>query len=113
MNCQNINRDTILIGHSAGAGFILKYLALHQNLKVRQVILVAPWIDTGMVNSFGFFKSFKMSDDILKQELMLKAQKELNFEKDDVLCIFEDRSKVVKMLEDNILVNGNKVKSKR
>ena len=39
-------------------------------------------------------------DDILKQELMLKAQKELNFEKDDVLCIFEDRSKVVKMWRD-------------
>lgn len=40
------------------------------------------------------------SDDILKQELMKKAQKELNFDKDDVLCIFDDRSKVVEMWRD-------------
>lgn len=39
-------------------------------------------------------------DDILKQELMLKAQKELNFKKEDVLCIFDDRTKVVKMWRD-------------
>ena len=40
------------------------------------------------------------SDDILKKELMLQAQKEMNFTKEDVLCIFEDRSKVVKMWRD-------------
>ena len=39
-------------------------------------------------------------DDILKQELMKKAQEELNFGKDDVLCIFDDRTKVVKMWRD-------------
>ena len=40
------------------------------------------------------------SDDILKKELMLQAQKEMNFTKEDVLCIFEDRNKVVKMWRD-------------
>ena len=56
MNRQKIDSDTILIGHSAGGGFILKYMALHPELKVRQILLVAPWIDTGHVNSF--YKNF-------------------------------------------------------
>ena len=58
MNGQKIDSDTILIGHSAGGGFILKYMALHPELKVRQILLVAPWVDTGHVNSF--YKNFDM-----------------------------------------------------
>ena len=56
MDSQKIDSDTILIGHSAGAGFILKYMALHPELKVKQILLVAPWIDTGGANPFGFYK---------------------------------------------------------
>ncbi len=62
MNSQKINSDTILIGHSAGAGFILKYMALHPELKVKQILLVAPWIDTGGANPFGFYKDFDMKN---------------------------------------------------
>ncbi|MCL2748621.1 MAG: alpha/beta hydrolase [Alphaproteobacteria bacterium] len=40
-----INEDTLLIGHSCGAGFWLKYLSLNPQIKVGQLILVAPWID--------------------------------------------------------------------
>jgi predicted alpha/beta hydrolase family esterase len=39
-----LNEDTILIGHSCGAAFILRYLS-ENNVKVGKVILVAPWID--------------------------------------------------------------------
>jgi hypothetical protein len=50
-----INPETILVGHSCGAGFIVRYLSENQ-VKVGKVILVAPWIDpvkslkTGMFN---------------------------------------------------------------
>lgn len=36
-------------------------------------------------------------DDQLKAKLMLDAQKEMNFKPEDVLCIFDDRNKVVNM----------------
>src|SRR3989344_7820689 len=38
------DEETILIGHSCGAGFIVRYLS-ENNIKVGKVVLVAPWID--------------------------------------------------------------------
>ena len=66
MNFQDINPDTVLIGHSAGGGFVLKYLSMHPELKVRQAILVAPWIDTENSQPNGFYKDLKM-DNIMAQ----------------------------------------------
>ncbi len=67
MDYQDINDDTILIGHSAGGGFVLKYLATHPELKIRQAILVAPWIDTENEQPNGFYKGFDLNNDIIKQ----------------------------------------------
>lgn len=67
MDFQDINADTVLIGHSAGGGFVLKYLAKHPELKIRQSILVAPWIDTLNEQPFGFYKDFDLNDDIVNQ----------------------------------------------
>ncbi len=39
-----LDTETILIGHSCGAGFIVRYLSEH-DIHVGKVILVAPWID--------------------------------------------------------------------
>jgi len=35
--------DTILVGHSTGAGFLVRYLSEHPDLKVGRVVLVAPF----------------------------------------------------------------------
>jgi predicted alpha/beta hydrolase family esterase len=35
--------DTILVGHSCGGGFLVRYLSENKNLKVGKVVLVAPW----------------------------------------------------------------------
>ena len=67
MDFQDINEKTTLIGHSAGGGFVLKYLAKHPNLKVKQVILVAPWIDTDNFQPNGFYKDFDLNNDIINQ----------------------------------------------
>lgn len=48
---------SIIIGHSAGAGFMIKYLQQHR-LKLDKLILVAPWLDPG-----------KEFDDFLQTEL--------------------------------------------
>jgi pimeloyl-ACP methyl ester carboxylesterase len=64
MDFQDINNDTTLIGHSAGGGFILKYMSQHPELKVRQVVLVAPWIDPNNFQPFGFYKDFDLNNNI-------------------------------------------------
>lgn len=40
-----ITPETILIGHSAGGGFLLKYLSKNPEIHFKQLVLVAPWID--------------------------------------------------------------------
>lgn len=38
----DITPDTILVGHSCGAGFIVRWLSEHTEVKVGKVVLVAP-----------------------------------------------------------------------
>ncbi|MCL2439365.1 MAG: alpha/beta hydrolase [Alphaproteobacteria bacterium] len=40
-----LDEDTRLVGHSCGAGFLLKYLSERPEIRVRHLVLVAPWID--------------------------------------------------------------------
>ncbi len=56
-----IGPETILVGHSCGGGFWVKYLSLHEDLKVGRVVLVAPslglsWGDGGE----HFFSNFEL-----------------------------------------------------
>lgn len=39
-----IKNDTILVGHSCGAGFLVRYLS-ENKINAGNVILVAPWLD--------------------------------------------------------------------
>jgi predicted alpha/beta hydrolase family esterase len=40
-----VNEDTMLVGHSCGGGFLIRWLSENKNLKVGKVALVAPWLD--------------------------------------------------------------------
>lgn len=42
---QDMNDETILIGHSCGGGLVVKYLSENPDIKIGHLILVAPWID--------------------------------------------------------------------
>lgn len=58
--CHEVERfdiasDTILVGHSAGGGFWLKYLSQHPDLQVDKVILVGPWLDPNKSLAEDFF----------------------------------------------------------
>lgn len=70
-----INEETILIGHSCGAGFLVRWLS-ENKVKVGKVFLVAPWIDPDHQEreSVGDFFDFKI-DESLKSRT-------------DDLCIF-------------------------
>jgi pimeloyl-ACP methyl ester carboxylesterase len=97
MNKQDINEDTVLIGHSAGGGFVLKYLSKHPELKVHQVILVAPWIDAEDFQPFGFYKDFKLNNDIVAQS---KQGIDLMFSDDDMPHIQSSFDKIIKNIPD-------------
>lgn len=54
--------ETVLVGHSCGAGFIVQWLSEHKDVSVGKVILVAPWLgpisndETGSKPIGGFFE---------------------------------------------------------
>ena len=60
-----IDKDTILIGHSCGAGFLVRWLS-ENNLEVGKVALVAPWIDPSKELKNDFF-NFEIDKDIFKR----------------------------------------------
>lgn len=61
------DENTILVGHSCGGGFLVRWLS-ESNVKVGKVVLVAPWIDPEKRIDPNFFK-FKIDPNIfLKTE---------------------------------------------
>lgn len=63
----DIGSETILIGHSTGSGFFVKYLSIHQKLKVDKVILVAPWLDPYHDHTKNFFDDFEIDPDFVSR----------------------------------------------
>jgi predicted alpha/beta hydrolase family esterase len=64
-----LHEDTILIGHSCGAGFLFRWLSEH-DVKVGQVLLVAPWIDpTKELQAHGLpdFFDFQMDENLVSK----------------------------------------------
>ncbi len=53
-NQYELESETILIGHSCGGGFLLKWLS-ENDIKVGKVVLVAPWIDPEKETAPEFF----------------------------------------------------------
>jgi hypothetical protein len=83
---NKIDEETILIGHSAGCGFILKWLN-ENKIKVKKIILVAPYV-MGIPEA-PFLK------DLNIQELDLKLKKYFDemiifYSEDDMDCIVHD-----------------------
>jgi len=60
----DIGRETILIGHSTGAGFFLKYLSINKSLKINKLILVAPWLDPDKNMTKNFFDDFEIDKNL-------------------------------------------------
>jgi len=59
----DIGPETILIGHSTGAGFFIKYLSINKNLKVGKVVVVAPWLDPDREHTKNFFDDFEIDPE--------------------------------------------------
>jgi predicted alpha/beta hydrolase family esterase len=55
LNNYEITPKTILVGHSGGAGFWVRYLSENPSVRVGKVVLVAPWLDPDNDETNGFF----------------------------------------------------------
>jgi uncharacterized protein len=51
----DITPETILVGHSCGGGFLVRWLSEHKDVKVGRVVLVAPWLDPNKEDTTDFF----------------------------------------------------------
>lgn len=60
----DIDQDTLLVGHSCGAGFLLRYLS-ENKINIDTLALVAPWIDPTGILSTDFF-NFEIDNHISK-----------------------------------------------
>jgi hypothetical protein len=59
------DENTILVGHSCGGGFLVRWLS-ESKRKVGKVVLVAPWLDPENKIDFNFFK-FEIDPNILQK----------------------------------------------
>lgn len=61
----DLNPDTVLVGHSCGGGFLVRYLSEHKDVKVGRVVLVAPWMnpDNYAVSDTADFFDFEIDPD--------------------------------------------------
>jgi uncharacterized protein len=57
---------TMLVGHSCGAGFLVRWLSEHPSVEVGRVLLVAPWIDPDKASAPEFF-SFTIDPALAKR----------------------------------------------
>jgi len=62
---QTLAKDTIAIGHSCGAGFLLRYLS-ENKINIAKLVLVAPWLDPEKEKDPKFF-DFEIDEYIHKQ----------------------------------------------
>lgn len=61
----DINKDTDLVGHSCGGGFLVRWLS-ENRISIGKLVLVAPWLDPDRRKTTDFFE-FKIDPDIVKR----------------------------------------------
>ena len=62
---NRINEETALIGHSAGAEFILRWLSENNKTSAERVVLVAPYRD--YAGKYGEFSQYDLDLNIVKR----------------------------------------------
>ncbi len=66
----HIDEETVLLGHSCGGGFLIRWLS-ESNIKVGKVVLVAPWIGMDPEDSWakltGNFFIFEIDRELVSK----------------------------------------------
>ncbi|MFA5024752.1 MAG: alpha/beta fold hydrolase [Patescibacteria group bacterium] len=94
-----INEATILVGHSCGGGFLLRWLS-ENKVKIRKLVLVAPWIDPKRIKTKDFF-NFQIDSSLLDRIKEIH----LFISSDDDADIIESVKIITKVLPQIIIHN--------
>jgi len=65
----DIGPETLLVGHSCGGGFLVRWLTENKDVKVGKVILVAPWLnpEDNTKSETGDFFHFEIDPDLVSR----------------------------------------------
>lgn len=64
----DISEETILVGHSCGGGFLVRWLSEAENIRVGKVVLVAPWLGIRPDQDFDdSFFDFQIEPSIIEK----------------------------------------------
>ncbi len=63
----DITPETVLVGHSCGGGFLVRWLSENKEKKVGKVVLVAPWLnpENNIASDTADFFDFKIDPDLV------------------------------------------------
>lgn len=61
-----VSIDSILVGHSCGGGFLLRWLSEKSSLKIGTLVLVAPWLDPEKEMTTEFF-NFTLDQNLISR----------------------------------------------
>ncbi|MDR1361153.1 MAG: alpha/beta hydrolase family protein [Rickettsiales bacterium] len=73
-----IGPDTALIAHSCGAGFLVRYLSENPGIKIKHLVLVAPWMDGHNIlgDYFDFTIDINLPERIEKMDFFYSTDDE-------------------------------------
>ncbi len=60
-----LHNDTVIVGHSSGCGFILKWLSANPSIRLGRLVLVAPYSDP--YQKYGDFLQCTLDPDLLQR----------------------------------------------
>ena len=97
---MNINEETILVGHSCGGGFLVRYFSEHKELTPKKIILVAPWLDPeeylNELNSETDFFDFEIDS-----KLSRRTDIHIIYSTDDEKYILESVQQIQQSISDS------------
>ncbi|NQV00225.1 MAG: alpha/beta hydrolase, partial [Parcubacteria group bacterium] len=91
-NKFQVDENTILIGHSCGAGFLVRWLS-ENKVKVGKVVLIAPYLDSDHDLKTGFF-DFEIDEDMVGRTKGITIFVSTDDDKDILASTEELRSKL-------------------
>ena len=63
----DVTPETILVGHSCGGGFLVRWLSENKDIRVGNVVLVAPWMNVNHEEDISFFDGFEIDSSIINR----------------------------------------------
>jgi predicted alpha/beta hydrolase family esterase len=94
----SISEETILVGHSCGGGFLVRYFSENKQLSPKKIILVAPWLDLE-----GYLKEIDPDTEFfnfsIDPELSQRTKVEIMYSTDDESYILDTVKRIQEEIE--------------